>query len=98
MASMAGGTSTWLTSIEKLVSPALARLEHGHGVGRRRRLEADAEEDDLAVGLGLGDGHGVERRVHDADVAPVRPDREQVAAPAGDPEHVAERAEHDLGP
>ena len=73
IASIAGGTSTWETSIEKLVDATLAGLDHRHGVGRRGGLEADGEEHDLPVGFVLGDAHRVERRVDDPHVAALAP-------------------------
>ena len=78
--------------------PPPLRLPDGHGVRRRGRLEPDREEDDLAVGVGRGKIHGVERRIDDPDVAPLRLELQQVAPRAGYAQHVAKRAENDVRP
>ena len=51
IASMAGGTRTWETSIEKLAHAQPLGLIDRHRVRRRRGLEADAEEHHLRSGF-----------------------------------------------
>ena len=61
IASIAGGTSTCETRIEKLGSPKLPRLPHRHRVAGRGGLETDREEDHLAVGMLLRQLDRIER-------------------------------------
>jgi hypothetical protein len=81
-----------------VLEPPAIGLDDAHRVRRRRRLEADGEEDHVAIGVLRGDGDGVERRVHDADVAAGGPHGEEVALRSRDPQHVAEAREDDAGP
>ena len=94
MASIAGGTSTCETSMEKFSRPSLRGLVHRHGVGRRGGLEADGEEHHLAVGILPRQLHA--RRAASRRCARRRPpaltaSRSCVAARHA--QHVAERAE-----
>ena len=71
-------------------------VHDGHRIGRRGGLEPDPEEHHLLVRVVGGHPGGVERRVHDANVASAGTNPEQVATAAGNPQHVAERAEDDV--
>ena len=75
-----------------------SRQRDGHGIGGRGRLETDREEDNLPAGVGGRESDGVERRINDPDVAPPRLQLQEVAPRAGNPQHIAERAEDHVGP
>ena len=76
------------------LAPGLVDRERVTGRGG---LEADGEEHDLAIGQAPRERERVQRRVDDAHVAALGLRGAQVDRPAGDAQHVAVAAQHDVG-
>ena len=68
IASMAGGTSTCETSIEKLVMFCRAASRDTHGVGGRGCFETNREEYHLRIGLLRASCNASERRIDNPHV------------------------------
>lgn len=67
------------------------------GVGRSGGLEADREENHLAIRIGTRNREHIERGIDEPDIATPRPGAEKIPLSAGHAQHVAERAERQLG-
>ena len=82
----------------KIADALRLRLPYRHGIGRRRGLKANREEYNFSARIRGSDPHRVQRRINDANVASLGLHLEQIAIRAGNAQHVAERAEDDVGP